>query len=97
MPCVLTAWASFLRSFLSHIFCVVFFDWQDPSQFVSAKVENIVSYGAFFGLEDGCSGFVHISQVRLTDPTLVPRKHGMKAYSTVDVECACSHAFNGQT
>lgn len=36
---------------------------QDPAQFISAKVENIVSYGAFFGLDDGCSGFVHISQV----------------------------------
>lgn len=28
-----------------------------------ATVENIVSYGAFLRLEDGCSGFVHISQV----------------------------------
>ena len=44
---------------------------QDPSQFISAKVENIVSYGAFFGLEDGCSGFVHISQARISphEPT----------------------------
>eukprot|EP00903_Cladosiphon_okamuranus_P009756 g9275.t1 len=39
---------------------------EDPSQFISAKVENIVSYGAFFGLEDGCSGFVHISQMSPT-------------------------------
>lgn len=36
---------------------------EDPAQFISAKVENIVSYGAFFGLDDGCSGFVHISQL----------------------------------
>ena len=43
---------------------------QDPAQFISAKVENIVSYGAFFGLDDGCSGFVHISQVR-NSPNLV--------------------------
>ena len=42
---------------------------QDPSQFISAKVENIVSYGAFFGLEDGCSGFVHISQARSSRKT----------------------------
>lgn len=27
-------------------------------------MENIVPYGAFFALEDGCSGFVHISQVK---------------------------------
>lgn len=38
---------------------------QDPAQFLSAKVENIVSYGAFFALEDNCSGFVHISQVQV--------------------------------
>lgn len=33
---------------------------------MDATVENIVSYGAFFALEDDCSGFVHISQVRWT-------------------------------
>lgn len=49
---------------LVRIFSVFVFHFpQDPTRFISAKVENIVSYGAFFGLEDGCSGFVHISQV----------------------------------
>ncbi|CAN0378563.1 unnamed protein product, partial [Hapterophycus canaliculatus] len=33
---------------------------------ISAKVENIVSYGAFFSLEGDCSGFVHISQMSPT-------------------------------
>lgn len=49
--------------------CVCFLpSLQDPAQFISAKVENIVSYGAFFGLDDGCSGFVHISQVHTSVP-----------------------------
>lgn len=52
--------------FFYKVFLVLYvsrFIFQDPGKFIEATVENIVPYGAFFALEDGCSGFVHISQV----------------------------------
>ncbi|CAM9313387.1 unnamed protein product [Ectocarpus sp. 6 AP-2014] len=58
---------------------------EDPSQFVSAKVENIVSYGAFFGLEDGCSGFVHISQMSPTGEHVADVSDVLAVGQVVDV------------
>ncbi|CAM9440624.1 unnamed protein product [Choristocarpus tenellus] len=36
---------------------------EDAGQFIEGKVDSVVTYGAFIQLPDGCSGFVHISQV----------------------------------
>jgi small subunit ribosomal protein S1 len=48
----------------------------DPDAFLPGTVESIVSYGAFINLEEGTSGFLHISQLKpktehVTDPNEV--------------------------
>jgi small subunit ribosomal protein S1 len=48
----------------------------DPNAFLPGTVESIVSYGAFINLEEGTSGFLHISQLKpktehVTDPNEV--------------------------
>eukprot|EP00752_Nemacystus_decipiens_P011220 g9970.t1 len=58
---------------------------EEPSKFISATVENIVSYGAFFSLEDGCSGFVHISQMSPTGEHVADVSDVLTVGQVVDV------------
>ncbi len=56
----------------------------EPKQVVNVKVVNIVPYGAFCELENGCTGLIHISEI--SDFFVKNIDEYIKVGDTLDVE-----------
>jgi predicted RNA-binding protein with RPS1 domain len=68
----------------------------DPNAFLPGTVESIVSYGAFINLEEGTSGFLHISQLtpkteHVTDPNEVLTV-GQAVQVRTDINCSLTYS-----